>query len=78
MTKDERRAHDFVSKILLAANRSAVDRAVIAAALLEAGGALARQDIIENPTRFSFYAEATEMLSQHVLGSEPEADAWRH
>lgn len=65
---DDQRAEQFVRQILTAANYSSVSRTTIAAALFEAAGALARQDVIEDATRRNFYAEALKTLADHVLG----------
>ena len=68
MTDEQRAAEHFVTQTLEAVRQSLVSRTVIACALVEVAGALMRQDVVEDPTRLSFYAEALEMLAGHVLG----------
>lgn len=64
----ETAAENFVRETLQTAAAAPHLRSVLASAMLEAAGALARQDAIEDPTRRSFYAEALKTLADHVLG----------
>ncbi len=75
---DQQRAEQFVQQILAAVQQATCRRTVIAAAFFEVAGALARQDVLEDESLLTFYAEALQVLDAHVLGPLPVRSEGKH
>ena len=75
---DQQRAEQFVRETLAAVQQTTCSRTVIAAAFFEVAGALARQDVLEDESLLTFYAEALQVLDAHVLGPLPVRSEGKH